>query len=98
MKADAADGDAKWAPKLRALKADGDLVASGRDWTRHRAGRGQPSRAGREPGRLQDKLDAWMKKEGPAGPGPAGGRASPPAVGERVRGVRCVDMARVIAA
>ncbi|MER6571900.1 alpha/beta hydrolase [Streptomyces sp. NPDC001093] len=29
---DATDADAKWAPKLRALKADDDLVVSDRDW------------------------------------------------------------------
>ena len=29
---EAADADAKWAPKLRALKADDDLVVSDRDW------------------------------------------------------------------
>ncbi|MEU7567842.1 alpha/beta hydrolase [Streptomyces fradiae] len=30
---EAADADAKWAPKLRALKADDDLTVSDRDWT-----------------------------------------------------------------
>ncbi|MCZ0203834.1 alpha/beta hydrolase [Streptomyces sp. UMAF16] len=30
---EAAEADAKWAPKLRALKADDDLVVSGRDWS-----------------------------------------------------------------
>ncbi|MFF5401604.1 alpha/beta hydrolase [Streptomyces misionensis] len=30
---EATDADAKWAPKLRALKADDDLVVSNRDWT-----------------------------------------------------------------
>ncbi|MGW2713552.1 alpha/beta hydrolase [Streptomyces sp. NPDC001356] len=30
---EAAAADARWAPKLRALKADDDLVVSGRDWT-----------------------------------------------------------------
>lgn len=29
---EATDADAKWAPKLRALKADDDLVVSNRDW------------------------------------------------------------------
>ncbi|MFP1627865.1 alpha/beta hydrolase [Streptomyces sp. 5K101] len=29
----ATEADAKWAPKLRALKADDDLVVSGRDWS-----------------------------------------------------------------
>ncbi|MFE2381301.1 alpha/beta hydrolase [Streptomyces misionensis] len=30
---EATDADAKWAPKLRALKADDDLVVSNRDWS-----------------------------------------------------------------
>ncbi|MBN0044275.1 hypothetical protein JS756_09155 [Streptomyces actuosus] len=30
---EATDADAKWAPKLRALKADDDLVVSDRDWS-----------------------------------------------------------------
>ncbi|MEV0917284.1 alpha/beta hydrolase [Streptomyces sp. NPDC049967] len=30
---EATDADAKWAPKLRALQADDDLVVSNRDWT-----------------------------------------------------------------
>ncbi|MFE9630560.1 alpha/beta hydrolase [Streptomyces sp. NPDC006463] len=30
---EATDADAKWAPKIRALKADDDLTVSGRDWT-----------------------------------------------------------------
>ncbi|MFB6776722.1 alpha/beta hydrolase [Streptomyces sp. NPDC056352] len=30
---EATDADAKWAPKLRALKADDDLTVSSRDWT-----------------------------------------------------------------
>jgi hypothetical protein len=30
---EAAEVDAKWAPKLRALKADDDLVVSGKDWS-----------------------------------------------------------------
>ncbi|MEU8472420.1 alpha/beta hydrolase [Streptomyces sp. NPDC029006] len=30
---EAADADAKWAPKLRALKADDDLTVSDRDWS-----------------------------------------------------------------
>ncbi|GLX52889.1 alpha/beta hydrolase [Streptomyces sp. NPDC014983] len=30
---EATDADAKWAPKLRALKADDDLVVSDKDWT-----------------------------------------------------------------
>ncbi|MFD0394571.1 hypothetical protein ACFQ3Z_28655 [Streptomyces nogalater] len=30
---EAADADAKWAPKLRALKADDDLKVSGKDWS-----------------------------------------------------------------
>ncbi|MFJ9813677.1 alpha/beta hydrolase [Streptomyces sp. NPDC101151] len=30
---EATDADTKWAPKLRALKADDDLVVSNRDWT-----------------------------------------------------------------
>ncbi|MEU1013016.1 alpha/beta hydrolase [Streptomyces sp. NPDC005890] len=30
---EAADADAKWAPKLRALMADDDLKVSGKDWT-----------------------------------------------------------------
>lgn len=37
---EATDADAKWAPKLRALKADDDLVVSDRDWVDVKSDRG----------------------------------------------------------
>ncbi|RPK83189.1 MULTISPECIES: alpha/beta hydrolase [Streptomyces] len=45
---EAADADAKWAPKLRALKADDDLVVSKRDWADTQSDRGGVREAGKD--------------------------------------------------
>ncbi|MEW2509837.1 alpha/beta hydrolase [Streptomyces sp. NPDC046870] len=45
---EAADADAKWAPKLRALKADDDLVVSDRDWSDARSDQDGVSEAGKK--------------------------------------------------
>ncbi|WP_225811907.1 alpha/beta hydrolase [Streptomyces spinosus] len=44
---EAAAADAKWAPKLRALKADDDLVVSDRDWSDARSDQDGVSEAGK---------------------------------------------------
>ncbi|WP_030740233.1 alpha/beta hydrolase [Streptomyces griseus] len=44
---EATDADTKWAPKLRALKADDDLEVSHRDWADVKADTGGVSEAGR---------------------------------------------------
>ncbi|MFF8439397.1 alpha/beta hydrolase [Streptomyces californicus] len=44
---EATDADTKWAPKLRALRADDDLEVSHRDWTDVKADTGGVSEAGR---------------------------------------------------
>ncbi|MGW5493222.1 alpha/beta hydrolase [Streptomyces olivaceoviridis] len=45
---EAADADAKWAPKLRALKADDDLVVSSRDWSDAKSDQDGVSQAGKK--------------------------------------------------
>ncbi|GGX62038.1 alpha/beta hydrolase [Streptomyces minutiscleroticus] len=45
---EATDADAKWAPKLRALKADDDLVVSQRDWADAQADTGGVREAGQD--------------------------------------------------
>ncbi|MDX3595746.1 alpha/beta hydrolase [Streptomyces sp. ID03-2B] len=44
----ATEADAKWAPKLRALKADDDLVVSKRDWADTQSDRGGVREAGKD--------------------------------------------------
>ncbi|MFI0594276.1 alpha/beta hydrolase [Streptomyces griseus] len=45
---EATEADAKWAPKLRALKADDDLVVSKRDWADTQSDRGGVREAGKD--------------------------------------------------
>lgn len=45
---EAAEADAKWAPKLRALKADDDLVVSDRDWSDARSDQDGVHEAGKK--------------------------------------------------
>ncbi|WNF31224.1 alpha/beta hydrolase [Streptomyces sp. C11-1] len=45
---EATDADAKWAPKLRALKADDDLVVSKRDWADTQSDLGGVREAGKD--------------------------------------------------
>ncbi|MFH9089067.1 alpha/beta hydrolase [Streptomyces sp. NPDC017673] len=45
---EATEADAKWAPKLRALKADDDLVVSDRDWSDARSDQDGVSEAGKK--------------------------------------------------
>ncbi|MFJ9925900.1 alpha/beta hydrolase [Streptomyces misionensis] len=45
---EATDADAKWAPKLRALKADDDLVVSNRDWSDVKSDQDGVSEAGKK--------------------------------------------------
>ncbi|WP_073948121.1 alpha/beta hydrolase [Streptomyces kebangsaanensis] len=71
---EATDADAKWAPKLRALKADDDLVVSDRDWKDARSDMGGVRDAGKdylaslpqppEEGSPKDNA-AWWKGLGP---------------------------------
>ncbi|MFF5535024.1 alpha/beta hydrolase [Streptomyces cinerochromogenes] len=66
---EAADADAKWAPKLRALKADDDLVVSDRDWSDVKSDQDGVSDAGKKyldsmpqppkDGNPKDNADWW---------------------------------------
>jgi hypothetical protein len=68
---EATQADSKWAPKLRALKADDDLVVSNRDWADAHSDMGGVREAGKtyldslpEPpkeGSPQDNADWWKK-------------------------------------
>ncbi|WP_189306054.1 alpha/beta hydrolase [Streptomyces cinerochromogenes] len=59
---EAADADAKWAPKLRALKADDDLVVSARDWSDTKSDQDGVGDAGK---RYLDSLPQPPKNGGP---------------------------------
>ncbi|MFJ9028211.1 alpha/beta hydrolase [Streptomyces sp. NPDC102274] len=59
---EATDADAKWAPKLRALKADDDLTVSQRDWADARSDMGGVGEAGKS---YLDSLPQPPKDGGP---------------------------------
>lgn len=60
---EATDADEKWAPKLRALRADDDLKVSKRDWADAQSDMGSP-RSGQELSRLPAGAPEGRKPEG----------------------------------